>query len=78
MSALEMTANGERITSGAARQIDEAIGHLTTAQQILQDLQLMVNRATCKEDLEITPHSLWHRLETIDDRIHDALSKLGN
>lgn len=78
MSALEMTANGERISGGAAQKIDEAIDHLTTAQQVLRDLQDTVDSASCREDMLLTPQAIWHRLETIDDRIHDALSKLGN
>ena len=78
MSALEMTANGEKITSGAARQIDDAIGHLTRAQETLRDLQLVIDEAPEASELKLTPRQIWHRLETIDDRIHDALSRLGN
>lgn len=68
MSALEMAANGERISVGAAQKIDEAIAEVLMAQRLVAQLQ---------DGCEVGD-SLWHRLETIDDRLHDALSKLGN
>ncbi len=68
MSALEMTANGEKISGGAAKQIDDAIGELLAAQRLVAALQ---------ERCEVGDR-LWHKLETIDDRLHAALSKLGN
>lgn len=69
MSALEMTANGQKISAGAAQKIDEAIGELVEAQRLVAEIQRVYS---------IPGDHIWHRLETVDDRLHEALSKLGN
>lgn len=52
----------------AAADIEEAIDELRKAVRLVADLQ-----ADC-----VIGDSLWHKLETIDDRLHDALTKLGD
>lgn len=77
MSALEMTANGEVITAGAAQKIDEAIGLLHAAQGLIAGMQEQCNLHQ-PADLIWSSSQVWFRLESIDDRIHEALSKLGD
>lgn len=77
-----MTANGEKISAGAAGQIDEAISQLLEAQRLVANLQRactlggVLPQPGDREAFNL--YQLWHKLETIDDRIHEALSKLGN
>lgn len=75
-----MTANGQKITAGAAAQIDAAIANLLDAQRLVAGLQEQIRPMGARTNgLAVTDtNALWHALETIDDRIHEALSKLGD
>ncbi len=75
MSAAELTANGENISAGAAQKIDEAIGRLLDAQRMVCALQ---EQFVPFGDMTVDACTIWNKLETIDDRLHEALSKLGN
>jgi hypothetical protein len=69
---------------GAPRRIaelcDEAVGELKVAQRLLAELQRPYAPATWGAGTLTTVdvEQLWHRLESIDDRIHNALGKLGD
>ena len=78
MSAAEMTANGQQIP-GAVEQIEDAIGMILHAQALVEELQDLVRQGICDtSNPEASGNAVRRRLETIDDRLHDALSKLGN
>jgi hypothetical protein len=72
MSAAEMALQGPR---RVAELIDEAVSELQTAQRLLVELQHMF---LPHGEKTVDAGRVWHRLETIDDRIHNALSKLGD
>lgn len=74
MSAAEMTANGGKVPSGVARLVDDAISELHMAQRLLRTLQ---DRFVPGGDMTVDAMDVWHRLEAIDDRLHNALAKLG-
>lgn len=62
----------------AAQKINDAIGSLASAQSAVADLQRLADAARDRGELSISPHELWGRLEAIDDRLHDALTLLGD
>lgn len=75
-----MTANGGKISPSIAKLVDEAIGQVLEAQRLIAELQSTCNSRHDDEDArpQITNLNLWNRLESIDDRLHDALTKLGD
>lgn len=82
MSAAELTANGGTISPDIAKRVDEAINQVLEAQQRVAKLQVEICIGGVLPEpgdkLEMNTFQLWHMLETIDDRLHEALSKLGN
>lgn len=79
MSAAEMTANGGKISAGVAKLVDEAVDELLAGQRLLLDLQREVQPAALHsgETKTVSATDIWLKLESIDDRIHNALAKLG-
>lgn len=55
---------------------EAAIEWLQRIQAVIGELQETCNQLGA-EPPDITCHVLWHRLETIDDHIHEILTKLG-
>ncbi len=72
-----MTARKE--PTRVMRALQEAIEELHQAQKLIAELQLVCGplQGLGDETPNITTHALWNRLETIDDRIFDALCQMG-
>ena len=67
--------------SGAARQIEEAISQMHEAQKLLAQLQEQFTTGGTMghgEPKLVDCDKVWHALESIDDRLHDALGALGD
>lgn len=60
----------------AAADIQTACNELSVAQRLVAELQTQCGPAV-KGPPAIVSATLWHRLESIDDRLHEALTKLG-
>lgn len=60
----------------AAADIQAACDELSTAQKMVAELQTQCGPAV-KGPPAIISATLWRRLESIDDRLHEALVKLG-
>jgi hypothetical protein len=60
----------------AATDIQTACSELARAQKLVAELQTQCGPAV-KGPPVIGSATLWARLETIDDRLHEALVKLG-
>lgn len=66
--------------SAAAALIEDAISELRQAQSLLRDMQQAHGPVALHsgETVTISRTTIWQQLESIDDRIHDALTKLGD
>lgn len=67
--------------SGMARQLEEAISQLHETQKLVAQLQEMFAPGgpfilAGRTSADTT--KVWHALEAIDDRLHDALGALGD
>lgn len=74
-------ATDPKPAGGAAQLLEHTIDQLTQAQKLLRELQEMFAPGgpfilAGRTSADTT--KVWHALETIDDRLHDALSALGD
>ncbi len=60
--------------------VGAAVVQLQQAQNIVARLQKRCGMSPkdCNNPPDITCHNLWNELETIDDKLHEALAKLGD
>jgi hypothetical protein len=63
-------------TTTAFAALNEAVAQLHDAQKLVAGLQECCAPGAKGPPL-IASSALWGRLETIDDRLHEALTKLG-
>ncbi len=66
-------------TTKVMQALQEAVEELHEAQKLIAGLQEICGpvNGLGDETPNITTRALWNRLETIDDRIFDALSRMG-
>lgn len=68
-------ATDPKPVGGAATLVEHAISQLHSAQKLLRKLQ---EQFVPHGDKVVDAGAVWHALETIDDRLHDALGALGD